>query len=203
MTAKQIRALRDQAPKTDEELNLLIADTIAAQTTMEETIARRDQKAADALASLETKYGFGATIAENEIALDENLVKLEAWCDANRKTRFGEVKSIEVAGAKIGWRLDGWKTELLGKMKWADVVAFLQSIARAPAKTAAAKLYKECAERFLRTKIEPDKEAMIAARGNADEMELLTCAGVAVVIEESFYFKRAGDGQSESTLRAA
>lgn len=205
MTAKQLKALSPLVPQSDGELTLVLRDTITAQTTREEAIALRDAKIAEMRKTLEDKYGYDALIANCERDIERGLALTELWA-AKNKARFGELKSLTLAGVRLGWRGMGWKTALLSRVTWARAVEFLDELSkRGAAKDAGATavLMGLIAERFLRRKIEPNKDEMIAARDDAAAMEVLLAAGVMIETEDAFFIRREGEGQQEATLKAA
>jgi hypothetical protein len=205
MTAKVRKALAAEAPKTDDEVTMLVERLQLFQAEREGLVADRDERRAKALADIEAKYGYDSDITKLDTALSEELVKLEAWADANRRTRFDK-KSIEWSGAVFGWELGQPKTETLAKGTWGKVVEYLCGIIHRAKRTDATPSEVragDIAHSFIVTKVEPDKKAMIAARDNAAAMEVLLTAGAMVVQEEGFFFKRAGEGQQPSTLKSA
>lgn len=205
MTAKQLKALEHLIPHTDAELTALLSDTITTQTLREEVIANRDAKIAKMRKDIEDKYGLDGLIANCDVTLAKNMALLELWAERERKTRFGDAKSISIAGVRIGWKSIGWRTATLSKVTWAKACDFLALLVKRgdePGATEMTKNIAAIAARFVRTKIEPNKDAMIAAREDAAATEVLLSAGVMIETEDHFFIRREGEGQAESTLKA-
>lgn len=74
---------------------------------------------------------------------------VQLWCEANRATltRDGKVKYHEFATGIVKWRLTPWSVAIT---KVADVLALLRT--------------KGLQEKYIRSKEEPDKEALLADR---------------------------------------
>jgi len=205
MTARQRKALAAEAPNTDAEAAGMIEAIIQMQTVREERVAARDSHLAALRAQLEARYHFDADIAELDVSLGKKLALLELWADQNRAEKFGKSKSISLAGARLGWRANGWCTELLGGSTWPSVTSFLCELVKRGGQPDATELTRQVAEKarsLVRMDPEPNKRAMIAARNDAAAMEILVTAGAMVTTTDEFFFKREGPGQEESTLRA-
>jgi len=205
MTSKQLKAIAHLAPKSDEEAIERAHDAITTQTMMEEAVAFRDRKVADAKLEIESKYGLDKLITDCDLKLAQDLALLEMWAERNR-ARFGEKKSTTLAGIRVGWKSIGWRTALLSKVTWSKACDFLDVLIKrgdAPDATEMAKQIGAMAARFVRVKLEPNKDAMIAAREDAAACEVLISAGVMIETEDQFFIRREGDGQAESTLKAA
>lgn len=205
MTSKERKALAAEAPKTDTELTLLVERLQQIQTEREGIIAKRDERRATLLAKLEQRFSHDANIAKLDVLLNAEMVKLEAWADANRAARFTEKKSIEIGGAVFGWHAGNWKTETVKRTTWKEIVARLMSfvtLGKMPKATVPEWRRATAAEQFIRTTIEADKAAMIAKRDDQEAMAVLLEAGAQVVQEESFFFKRAGEGQEPALIKS-
>lgn len=174
----RMKKLVAAVPRTTEEMEALVQSTVTAQLQREKLVAERDE------IIQRTAGTHNTQIAELDTALARNLELLEAWAEAHRDA-FGRDKSIAVHGHRLGWKLGNWKTETLKKWKWAEVLEALKEAGKK-------------AERFIRTKEEPDKQAMIAEREEA--ADLLRSCGVAVVQEETFFLAPDREGQEPSLM---
>jgi phage host-nuclease inhibitor protein Gam len=128
----------------------------------------------------ETRQEFlleqGDTLAEldAEIALQEKQIL--AWAKANKETEFNGRQSLETKFAVVKFFKGQFKCECKSKWNWDKVLARI----------------KECSltKRFIRTKEEPNKEALIAAREeviqSTEGQFTVGDLGVRVFQEESF-----------------
>lgn len=96
-------------------------------------------------------------------------------------------ESTALSGHRVGWRKGNWTAKPLSKWTWEKIVAALQA---AP---------KPIRERYLRTKVEANKEALHEDRENADALKPY---GVRFVQERRFYLHPAREGQPELELKA-
>jgi hypothetical protein len=195
-------ALTALMPRTDAEVNMLILSTISSQTLAEVAIAKRDEALAVAAAEIERKFGYDKVVAEAQIEVGRNVELLEMWADQHPDL-FGKLKSIKRGGAVLGWRAGQWKTELKRGLKWDAVVDALKEMVdkadeeRTEAEPDEAVLeLGVLAQRFLRWKVEPNKDSMIEARDEAEALALLEHAGVMITQDERFFFEPEREGQS-------
>lgn len=191
MTSR-LKKLAKQIPANAAAMEVMVRETIAAQLESETLIAERDKKLAEAA------QPYAARISECQNTMARNLELLEAYSESHRAD-FGEAKSIVVDGHRMGWRLGNWKTGLLGKTKWADVVATLKAWRK---DATAPKAQRGAFLRWMRFKMEPDKESMIADRADDDMAPLLKQAGVEIVQEETFYLAPDREGQDPALMTA-
>jgi len=195
MTSKRLKQLIPFIPSDDEQLAALIHRTEQAQLTMEEAIAKRDKRRAEALASIEAKYAYDVLIDEAGKSAAESAEILEAWSLQNSK-RFGDKKSLVLFGLHFGYRSNGWKTATVGKTNWTQVVERLEAIVN----SSAAQGMRDIAKGFLRIKTEPNKEAMLAAREDTTLTGFVFCQGVAFEEDEKFFAKFTREGQGGTEL---
>jgi hypothetical protein len=193
MTSKKLKQLLPLIPKTDDELAALIGRAEGAQLNKETAIALRDAKIAEAKKGIEANYGFDLQIASCELEEENCKALLEAWAMQN-ESRFGKKKSLEIFGLCFGWRSNGWATATVGKTTWKEVVERLQQMSKHGLES-----IRETAKSFLRVKIEPNKEAMLAAREDPELTAFLFVQGVAFEEDEKFFakFQREGQGGTE------
>jgi phage host-nuclease inhibitor protein Gam len=175
----RIKKLVAAVPRTKEEMEAMVQATIEMQTEREKLVAQRDE------ARTKADSPFAPRISELDTGMAHNIELLEAWAESHR-VDFGKDKSLLVRGHRMGWKLGNWKTELLKKWKWADVLFQLKSMGKRGAE-------------FIRTKEEPNKEQMLASR---DKPELLAEFGVTVVQEETFYLAPDREGQDPALMTA-
>lgn len=159
-----------------------LADALAmAQTELETLVAARDA------AQLAAGAEWAPEIDRLKAEITASLGHLEAWAEANQ-AEFGRAESVTLSGHRIGWRLGNFAAKLVSKWTWKKVQDALEE---APAAVR---------DRWLRTKVEPNKEAMIQDRET--EAAVLKTYGVTVVQERRFYFDPAREGQADKVLKA-
>lgn len=187
----RLKKLVQLVPRTKPELEAMVKTTIEMQTEREKLVALRDA------ARLESDKPFAPRIAELDAEMARNLELVECWAEGNR-VEFGENKSLSIAGHTIGWRLGNWKTSLIKKTRWNDVIMTLTEW-----KDHANKQLRAFGNRWVRVKIEADKEALIADRADNDAVPLMRELGVEIVQEETFYLSPDREGQNPALLTAA
>lgn len=105
----------------------------------------------------------------------ESFATMQAWAEANRDDEFAAKKSQDWGTIALGFRKGNPKTATRKGFTWASVLESLK--------------LRELASRFIRTKEEVDKDAILLAAANEEEdviKELYTC-GVEVKQEETFF----------------
>jgi phage host-nuclease inhibitor protein Gam len=167
--------------KTRAEMERVVSETVALQIQREQLIARRDEE----IKTIQEK--FGGRVDEAARNIENNVLLLEQWSEAHPE-EFGRDKSILVEGHRMGWRIGQPMPKPLRKQTWKTIMERLFVMA------------DEVQKRFIRTKYEPNKEAMVAARET--DAELLREIGVEIVQSESFYLDPAREGQPEKRLVA-
>ncbi len=143
-------------------------------------------------------------IDEFTVLIDRDFELLEIWAEDNR-AEFGTLKSMPLAGHRIGWRLGTPKVEPRGKLTFKTIVAKLIEAGG------------ELRKKFVRDSPELNKEAVLeierVAKGISPAMEALTTEqreeaqeaargalkslGVKVSQTEKFFLEPDRDGQEE------
>jgi Bacteriophage Mu Gam like protein len=204
--SKRISKIAASVPSTDAEVEALISITLKTQTERETIIAERDQALQKQREALEAEKHYDRDLKTKDVILARNLELLETWAVMNKKKRFGKVKSILIGTARLGWRLGNWKTRLMSKVKWVDVVDALQAfLERGDEKDASekAKARAALAQEYIRISVEADKEAMLRDRADRKSRALLKKAGVYFDQDETFYVDPNREGQQPATLVAS
>lgn len=189
-TSSVIKKIVSYVPRSESEMKECVKATIAAQLECEKLIAERDK------ATLAAAEPFADRISALQTQQARNLELLEAYSEINREA-FGKDKSIVIEGHRMGWKLGNWKTNLLKKTKWADVLCTLKEWAKGSTAE------KKAAARYLRTKEEPAKDIMISDRDLENAKETLASLGVEIVQEETFYLAPDREGQEPAIMTAA
>jgi phage host-nuclease inhibitor protein Gam len=156
-----------------------IARSLAsAQIRREILVAERDA------AALAATVPFAPQIDALDTEINAALSLLNVWSDHHLE-EFGKAESITLSGHRVGWRLGNYAARTLPKLTWEKVVAIIQGKKKATR------------ERYLRTKVEANKEALIADR---KATRFLARLGVQIVQEKRFYFEPSREGQADTTL---
>jgi phage host-nuclease inhibitor protein Gam len=153
---------------------------VEIQLRRETLVAERDA------AALEVAKPYAPRIDQLDGELKVGLDMLAAWADEHPE-EFVRAESTLLSGHRVGWRLGNWAAKTLPKWTWQKVVDEL------------AALPNSWRERYLRVRIEPNKEQMVADREMADQ---LASIGVRVVQERRFYLEPAREGQAETVLKS-
>lgn len=125
-------------PATREEMERLVGDICALVIFRDQTVALMNQRLMEIRAEYEVQL---ADAAKN---LNQMLARAKAWADAHPE-EFGPRKSIEMTHGTVGFRTGQPTLKPLKGWTWAKILPLL----------------KEC---YIRTRREPDKEALLAAR---------------------------------------
>lgn len=159
-----------------DEATALAARIVASQIQREHLVAERDA-AMEAAAQ-----PYRAEIDGIDAELKDGLARLEAWATANPE-EFGEAESTVLPGGhRVGWRLGNWAAKTMKGWTWEKVKAGLEE------------LPKSWRDRFLRTKTEVDKAAIVTARNVCEWEEL----GVTFEQARRFYLE---PGREEEASR--
>lgn len=204
--SKRLSKIAAQVPVTDAEVEALISITLKTQTERETIVAERDQALQKQREALEAEHGYDRRLKDKDTVLSRNLELLETWAEIHKKRRFGKAKSILIGTARLGWRLGNWKTALMPKIKWADVVEALQDfIERGDEEDASekAKARAALAQEYVRIRVDADKEAMLRDRAERSSRALLKKVGVEFDQDETFYVAPEREGQQPATLVAS
>ncbi|GJD93396.1 host-nuclease inhibitor Gam family protein [Methylobacterium iners] len=163
-------------PQNDAEAEQLIAKLGASQRDQTEAQARHDA----VIAAHEAEHG--KTLKEFQEAQTAIIEALAIWASANRErlTQGGRSKTVQLPTGTVLWREGRFSVKHRGLRNEDVVEAIRERIAVLEAAMADAKQARrnvEAAEHyakiqilegFLRTKVEPNKDAMLAAREVAE-----------------------------------
>lgn len=157
-------------PTTDEGAIALVAAYIDVERSIRAAAERADAKIAGAKAELDT---FIAGVAPEQ---KDRFAAIKSWWEAGAKDRWaGKKRSADVAGAKIGTRLSTASVKMPKGVKIDAIVEWLRG------------LRWTGASRFIRTKYELNKDALIAAWDDeADTRKVFEGKGVKVSQADQF-----------------
>jgi phage host-nuclease inhibitor protein Gam len=178
-----------------------VREIVQRQLDREKLIAARDTAVEKVTALHNPK------IDDLTTAIDRDFELLEVWAEDNRED-FGKVKSMALAGHRIGWRTGNPKVEARGKLTLKTILARLVEAGG------------DLKKRFVREKPELNKESVLemarVAEGRSPALDTLqpeqreeaqTAArgvlkeiGVTVSQTESFYLEPDREGQPEIRL---
>lgn len=150
--------------KSREEIEALVGDLARLTNFQQQTTALMDQRITEVRAEYETQ------LAEAEQQKAALMEAARLWAEANPE-EFGKTKSIEMLHGTMGWRLGNPTLKLVGKNTWAKVLEALKRLR-----------YRK----FIRTKEEVDKAAIIARRRTI-KPATLAALGVKVGQEDEFF----------------
>lgn len=170
----------NSAIKSREELERIVRETARFQLTREARIAERD-KAIQVIADGHNKLidGYGQKI-------EANMSLLEQWAGLHPEEFPKDARSIVIDGNRLGYRLGQPQPKPMKKLTWKAVLERIFELS------------ETVQEMFIRTKFEPNKEAMLAAR--EVQPELLAQIGVEIIQLETFYLDPAREGQPDKRL---
>jgi phage host-nuclease inhibitor protein Gam len=163
---KQTTATAPAALTSTAEMHATVLDIVSGQIDRDTLIARRD---ADIAAVREL---HDPTITALDEQIKAYLERVEKYAFLHPELFNGTRSLTTEGGHKIGWRLGQPKLVTQRKLTWAAVQERLIALGG------------NLAERFIRTKKEPNKDALLAAK---DETGLLASLGLKVDQTESFY----------------
>lgn len=159
-------------PASVPEMEALAISVLQSNREMERLVAEK------AAAMEAAAAPFTAALEAKSAEVADGLKKLEMWAEINRPL-FGEQRSLELPGAhRMGWRLGNWKTSPGKGSTWKTITEKLVDLVR---------MKRARADELLRTKVEPDRESMVALREDPEVAAVLQEAGVEVAQEESFF----------------
>lgn len=158
-------------PATDEGAIALIGVYSDVERSIREAAERADEKIAAAKAEFDT---FVAGVAPEQ---KDRFAAIKSWWEAGGATRMaGKKRSADVAGAKIGTRLSTMSVRMPKGVKVEAIVEWLRG------------LRWTGASRFIRTKYELNKDALIDAwDGEADTRKVFEEKGVRVTQADQFF----------------
>jgi phage host-nuclease inhibitor protein Gam len=157
----------------------IAAGIVRAQIDRETLVADRDA------AVLAAQEQHQPEIDQLSAAIDQDMSMLESWAAAH-PDEFGAKRSITLSGHRVGWRTGQPRAKGKRGWTWAKILAVLRESS------------EELRSRYLRTREEVSKEALIAAR----ETHPLDLEYLHVQIEQSetFFLEPAREGQDPTTL---
>jgi phage host-nuclease inhibitor protein Gam len=158
----------------------VVREIVQLQLDTEAAIVERDK----ALKTIAEEHNTGIDKIGAEIA--EKMAQLQQWATAHPEEFPKDARSIKLSGHDTGWQRGNHATKLLKGWTWNKVVTELE------------KTRKRIREKYLRTVVQPNKEAMIADRRRA---KLLAKFGVEIVQGETFYLAPNREGQAEPTIQ--
>ena len=129
------------------------------------TVAALDKE----LTAIREKYR--EKLEDMEQYAELKLEIIQAYCTENKKVLFGTVRHIETIHGNIGFRLGTPKLKTLPKWNWEKVLDKLKTVL----------------PDYVRTKSEPDKEAIIRDRLTEVVAPHLNDVGLYVDQDETFY----------------
>lgn len=141
-TRTKVAAVAHWVPQTRDEVNEAIAELGRLQRGRIQIEASMN----DAIAEVKAVHDASAKPMGDRIG--ELIKGIHLWCEANRAslTREEKVKFHEFATGVVKWRLTPWSVAVT---KAQDVIALLKA---------------KGLKRYLRTKVDVDKEALLAER---------------------------------------
>jgi len=154
-------------PKSIEEVEAHFAEYAKADARIVEINAQIDQE----VTAIRKKHA-------NELQKlidkrDTCFNAIQVYAETNEETLFTKKKSMELTHGLIGFRTGTHKLKPAKGYTWKSIEV----------------LVKKIMPMFLRTKVEIDKERMIADRNNKEVMECMKECGITVVQEETFYIE--------------
>lgn len=173
---KKIKPVINSRAELERILNQIVSDQIAR----ENLVAERDAR----IQEIRNEYGDTLDAIASKIEMGTGLVS--QWAECNPEP-FGKIKSMSIDGITIGWRTGQPTLKTRKKMTWKKVVEVLKEMGGAAAK------------KFLREKVEPNKETLLAARH--DQPEILAQLQLEVVQSEVFYIDPPREGQENKTIK--
>lgn len=151
---------------------------VEIQLRRETLVAERDA------AVLEVSRPYAPQVDQLDAEIKAGLDILETWAD-HHSEEFGKAESTLLSGHRVGWRLGNHAARTLPKWTWEKVLDKLREMP------------KGWRDRYIRVREEPNKEAFVADR---DQAEALAQVGVKIVQERRFYLEPAREGQADTTL---
>ena len=128
------------------------------------------------------REGWQEALLRYEGIQKEAATKLQIFAETNREEYFAKRKSLEMTHGVIGFRMGNYTLTKPNKKTWDVITGILQ---------------KEAPE-YVRTKQEPNKEALIADSNKLKD--LFEKTGLSISQTESFYVepKEEGNGKSDN-----
>ena len=152
-------------PLNQPEADKVLTQYAKAHAKREEINAEIDQKLT------EIREQYASQLTELTDRVNDNFKKLQMYYEVKPEL-FTKRKSIDTSHGMIGFRTGTPKLKTLRGYTWAAVLKLLQA--------------KE-AINFLRTKIEPAKDLLLANREKPEVVTLMTEVGIEVVQDDTFF----------------
>ena len=152
-------------PLNQSEADRVLASYAKAHAKREEINAEIDLKLT------EIREQFAPELAELTETVNENFKKLQMYYEV-KPDLFKKRKSIETSHGLLGFRIGTPKLKTLRGYTWASVLKLLQA---------------KDASNYLRTKVEPAKDVLLAEREKPETITLMTQVGLQVVQDSTFF----------------
>lgn len=200
-----LRKLTHSTPQNRKSMERMVRAVVSSQIELESLIAQRDA------ATIEAAKPFADNISDLNNQIARAMELLETWSDLN-SSDFGDTRSLEVEGHRMGWRKGNWKSETKSRLvTWKKIVEKLKVWKKGAARCripADPKLAEEARKKahwageWLRIKrsFDPARDTMIASRDDQDAKPLLVELGVIIDQDETFYLAPDREGQEGPLL---
>lgn len=152
-------------PLNQAEADRVLASYANSHAKREEINAEMDQK------FTEIREQYADALGGHTDVVNENFKKLQMYYEVKPEL-FQKRKSVETAHGLVGFRTGTPKLKTLRGYTWAAVLKLMQA--------------KKAVD-FLRTKIEPAKDLLLASRENPETITLMTEVGIEVVQDDTFF----------------
>lgn len=138
--------------------------------------AKADARQAQITAEMDAKFTkirqqHQEELSELTTAKEEQFAVMEAFAMENREEHFSKRKSMDMVHGTLGFRTSNPSLKTLRGFTWASVTELL----------------KEFLPDYIRTKIEPDKEALLADRDSEQIASQFKRCGIVVNQGETFF----------------
>jgi phage host-nuclease inhibitor protein Gam len=130
---------------------------------------------------------YEGTLDRLQVDLERTVASLEAWASGNPDEFAAGRKSIEFVHGTVGFRTGQPKLKTARGFTWDKVAAKINALGM---------------ERFLRRRIEVDREAIIAQRDNLTAGAMLGM-GVQIAQDETFYVEPKAEALEQGATVAA
>lgn len=116
---------------------------------------------------------YAEDLAKLKDTKDQHFEVIQTYCTENKDTLFIKKKSVETVHGVVGFNTNPPALKPLKGFTWSSITNML----------------KEFLPTYVRTKDEPQKDALLAQRDNEEVSGLFAKCGIQVVQDESFYIK--------------
>jgi len=160
------------------EAETVLGDIRSATITRNQAMAdrERERKAIDDT--------YGAALERLDREIETRSEQLRGWAEAN-PSEFNGLKSLDLTHGVVGWRIGNPTLKTLTGWSWDRVLEKLESVTDGL--------------RFIRTKEEVDKQALLAERATFTA-EQLRELGVKITQEEAFFVEPKLDEADNRTV---